>query len=66
MPEHGAAKHGAADDGAADDGRPVTSTGAGPLAGTAGLTSAEAARRLEDTGPNRLPEARAVPGWRRL
>lgn len=31
-----------------------------------GLTSAEAARRLERTGPNRLPEARAVPGWRRL
>nr|WP_249777258.1 cation-transporting P-type ATPase [Arthrobacter sp. C9C5] len=30
------------------------------------MSSAEAALRLERAGPNRLPEARAVPGWRRL
>ena len=39
---------------------------AGPLPGISGLSSAEAALRLERTGPNRLPEVRAVPGWRRL
>ncbi|QDW28557.1 cation-transporting P-type ATPase [Arthrobacter sp. KBS0702] len=39
---------------------------AGPLPGISGLSSAEAALRLERAGPNRLPEVRAVPGWRRL
>ncbi|WP_445155514.1 cation-translocating P-type ATPase [Arthrobacter sp. Hor0625] len=32
----------------------------------AGLSSEEAARRLRQAGPNRLPRTRAVPGWRRL
>lgn len=39
---------------------------AGPLPGISGLSSAEAALRLERAGANRLPEVRAVPGWRRL
>ena len=39
---------------------------AGPLPGISGLSSAEAALRLERAGPNRLPEVRTVPGWRRL
>ena len=53
--------------GAADEGRQaVTTAGAGPLPGNAGLSSAEAALRLRRAGPNRLPEVRAVPGWRRL
>ena len=34
--------------------------------GTSGLTSAEAAAALAQHGPNRLPEAPAVPAWRRL
>ncbi|QDY89487.1 cation-transporting P-type ATPase [Arthrobacter sp. UKPF54-2] len=34
--------------------------------GISGLSSAEAARRLERSGPNRLPQVRGVPGWRRL
>jgi len=36
------------------------------LPGIAGLSSAEAARRLTQFGANRLPEAGTVPGWRRL
>jgi len=44
----------------------VNPSAAGPLPGISGLSSAEAALRLERTGPNRLPEVRAVPGWRRL
>ncbi|MDQ0754486.1 magnesium-transporting ATPase (P-type) [Arthrobacter sp. B3I4] len=44
----------------------MTTAGAGPLPGIAGLSSAEASLRLERSGPNRLPETRAVPGWRRL
>lgn len=39
---------------------------AGPLSVLSGLSSAEAALRLARAGPNRLPEARTVPGWRRL
>ncbi|MGF2944896.1 cation-translocating P-type ATPase [Mycobacterium sp. Lab-001] len=31
-----------------------------------GLTSAEAAARLDAEGPNRLPVARRIPAWRRL
>ncbi len=31
-----------------------------------GLSRAEAARRLERTGPNALPEPRPLPSWRRL
>src|SRR4051812_33868803 len=31
----------------------------------AGLTSAEAAARLERDGPNELPVEKPVPGWRR-
>ena len=34
--------------------------------GISGLSSAEAARRLQRAGPNRLPQVRGVPGWRRL
>jgi magnesium-transporting ATPase (P-type) len=44
----------------------VNPAAAGPLPGISGLSSAEAAARLQRAGPNRLPEARAVPGWRRL
>lgn len=47
-------------------GRTVTSAGAGLASGSAGLSSEEAARRLEHDGPNQLPQARPVPGWRRL
>ncbi|MEO5991939.1 MAG: cation-transporting P-type ATPase [Arthrobacter sp.] len=36
------------------------------MPGVAGLSSAEAARRLEHFGANKLPEAGTVPGWRRL
>ena len=32
----------------------------------AGLSSAEAARRLTQFGANKLPETGTVPGWRRL
>ena len=39
---------------------------AGALPGVAGLSSAEAARRLTQFGANRLPEAGTVPGWRKL
>ncbi|WP_237393926.1 cation-translocating P-type ATPase [Pseudarthrobacter sp. ATCC 49987] len=38
----------------------------GALPGVAGLSSAEAARRLAEFGANKLPEAGTVPGWRRL
>lgn len=31
-----------------------------------GLSSAEAARRLQQAGPNTLPTSRPVPGWRKL
>ncbi|WP_414642015.1 cation-transporting P-type ATPase, partial [Actinocrinis sp.] len=34
--------------------------------GAAGLSSAEAARRLEADGPNALPAARRVRLWRRV
>ena len=36
------------------------------MPGVAGLSSAEAARRLTQFGANKLPEAGTVPGWRRL
>ncbi|HSO89746.1 MAG TPA: cation-transporting P-type ATPase, partial [Arthrobacter sp.] len=36
------------------------------MPGVAGLSSAEAARRLTQFGPNKLPEAGTVPRWRRL
>ncbi|KQN89640.1 haloacid dehalogenase [Arthrobacter sp. Leaf69] len=36
------------------------------MPGVAGLSSAEAARRLQQFGANKLPEAGTVPGWRRL
>ena len=45
---------------------PAGGPNAGELPGVAGLSSAEAARRLTQFGANRLPEAGAVPGWRRL
>lgn len=32
----------------------------------AGLTRAEAARRLQETGPNVLPSTPPIPGWRRF
>ncbi|MFF1385064.1 cation-translocating P-type ATPase [Arthrobacter sp. NPDC058288] len=41
-------------------------SGAGALPRAAGLSSEEAALRLRKVGPNRLPQARTVPGWRRL
>ncbi len=44
----------------------IPAAGAGPAPGISGLSSAEAARRLERAGPNRLPQVRGVPGWRRL
>ncbi len=44
----------------------IPAAGAGPIPGISGLSSAEAARRLERSGPNRLPQVRAMPGWRRL
>ncbi|MCX6498662.1 MAG: cation-transporting P-type ATPase [Arthrobacter sp.] len=49
-----------------EDPRAVTPAGAVPLPGLPGLSSAEAAHRLERSGPNRLPEASTIPGWRRL
>jgi magnesium-transporting ATPase (P-type) len=36
------------------------------MSGVAGLSSAEAARRLQQFGANKLPEAGTIPGWRRL
>ncbi len=45
---------------------PVGGPDAGALPGVAGLTSAEAARRLTQFGANTLPETGTVPGWRRL
>ena len=45
---------------------PAGGPGAGALPGVAGLSSAEAARRLTQFGANKLPEAGTVPGWRRL
>ncbi|WP_156367525.1 cation-translocating P-type ATPase [Arthrobacter sp. Leaf69] len=45
---------------------PVGGPDAGALPGVAGLSSAEAARRLQQFGANKLPEAGTVPGWRRL
>ena len=38
----------------------------GPASSKGGLSSSEAARRLNHFGPNRLPEAATVPAWRRL
>ncbi|MGO4491137.1 cation-translocating P-type ATPase [Arthrobacter sp. 2YAF22_2] len=49
-----------------EDRRAVTPAGVVPLPGLPGLSSAEAAQRLERSGPNRLPEVSTVPGWRRL
>ncbi|HEX9228869.1 MAG TPA: cation-transporting P-type ATPase, partial [Arthrobacter sp.] len=45
---------------------PVGGPDAGALPAIAGLTSAEAARRLAQVGANTLPRARTVPGWRKL
>ena len=45
---------------------PAGGPDAGALPGVAGLSSAEAARRLQQFGANKLPEAGAVPGWRKL
>ena len=36
------------------------------LSAVAGLSADDAARRLQQFGPNKLPEPRPVPGWRRL
>jgi len=47
-------------------GAPPGGPGAGALPGVAGLSSAEAARRLTQFGANKLPETGTVPGWRRL
>ena len=45
---------------------PAGGPAAGALPGVAGLSSAEAARRLTQFGANKLPEAGTVPGWRKL
>lgn len=39
---------------------------AGSLPDVAGLSSGEAALRLKQTGPNRLPQGHTVPRWRKL
>ncbi|MCB5293065.1 cation-translocating P-type ATPase [Arthrobacter sp. SO3] len=45
---------------------PAGGQSAEALRAAPGLSSAEAARRLEQVGANKLPEAGTVPGWRRL
>ncbi|MHA7221797.1 cation-translocating P-type ATPase [Arthrobacter sp. RHLT1-20] len=45
---------------------PAGGAGAAAPPGVAGLSSAEAARRLTQFGANRLPETGTVPRWRKL
>ncbi|WP_235347236.1 cation-translocating P-type ATPase [Arthrobacter sp. SPG23] len=44
----------------------IPRAGAGALPQAAGLSSEEAAFRLRQIGPNRLPEGHTVPRWRKL
>ena len=44
----------------------ATATRPGAVDPAVGLSSAEAADRLDRDGPNALPVEKAVPGWKRL
>lgn len=47
-------------------GPPAGGPASGAVSAAPGLSSAEAARRLQQFGANTLPTSRPVPGWRRL
>ncbi|WP_346927801.1 cation-transporting P-type ATPase [uncultured Arthrobacter sp.] len=47
-------------------GPPAGGPTSGAVSAAPGLSSAEAARRLQQGGANTLPTSRPVPGWRRL
>ncbi|HSO14693.1 MAG TPA: cation-transporting P-type ATPase, partial [Arthrobacter sp.] len=47
-------------------GPPAGGPASGAVSAAPGLSSAEAAQRLQQFGANTLPASRPVPGWRRL